>query len=161
MERLTKICNDGGYTRNCDNCWKKGDCYDSADCVDVMIDRLAEYEDIGFSPKEIRYCIPDAKTVEDARERAIHAREIKEEWIAYREAEERGELVHLPCKVGDTVYRVWFTEGRKPEIATHKMERLIDIVQWLDKFGKTVFITREEAEATLAEREAADAADRD
>lgn len=69
----------------------------------------------------------------------------------YEDAEEQGLLVRLPCKVGDMVYRVWFTEGRKPEITTHKMERLIDIVQWLDKFGKTVFLTCEEAEAALKE----------
>ena len=68
---------------------------------------------------------------------------------AYEDAEERGELVRLPCHVGAVVFRVWITDGREPEITAHKMNRLIDIVQWLDKFGKTVFLSCEEAEAAI------------
>lgn len=69
----------------------------------------------------------------------------------YEDAEEAGLLVHLPCKVGDTVYRIWKVEGRKTEITEHIMVDLVYLVQWLPKFGKTVFLTREEAEATLKE----------
>jgi len=45
MERLTKR-NGGGYSLNHDACPKHGNCYDSADCVDVLVDRLAVYEDL-------------------------------------------------------------------------------------------------------------------
>ena len=44
MERLTKR-NGDGHSLNHDACPKHGDCYDSADCVDVLVNRLAAYED--------------------------------------------------------------------------------------------------------------------
>lgn len=68
---------------------------------------------------------------------------------SYEDAEEQGVLVRLPCKVGSHVWRVWITDGRKPEITEHDMSDLLHIVQWIDKFGKTVFLTREEAEAAI------------
>ncbi len=44
MNRLTK--KEGGwYSHNCKNCPKYGQCDDSADCVDVILERLAAYED--------------------------------------------------------------------------------------------------------------------
>ena len=61
----------------------------------------------------------------------------------YEDVEEQGLLVRLPCKVGSHVWRVWITDGRKPEITEHYMSDLLHIVQWIDKFGKTVFRTRE------------------
>ena len=44
MNRLTKRDGDG-FSLNHDNCPKRGDCYDSADCVSVLVDRLAAYEE--------------------------------------------------------------------------------------------------------------------
>ena len=44
MKRLTKRDEDG-YSLNHKNCPKQGDCYDSADCVAVLVERLAAYED--------------------------------------------------------------------------------------------------------------------
>lgn len=44
MNRLTKKI-DEGYILNHENCPKHGNCYDSADCVDVLLKRLAAYED--------------------------------------------------------------------------------------------------------------------
>ena len=57
---------------------------------------------------------------------------------AYEDAEEQGRLVVLPCKVGDTVY-IPYVE-----------ERGFSIRDYLD-IGKTVFLTREEAEAKWKE----------
>ena len=63
-----------------------------------------------------------------------------------------------PCKVGDTVY--WYNMGG--EIAEAKVKMLGFAVRHskgfeydvpFDAFGKTVFLTREEAEKALAERE--------
>lgn len=48
---------------------------------------------------------------------------------AYEDAEEQGRLVILPCKVGSHVWRVWITDGRKPEITEHYMSDLLHIVQ--------------------------------
>lgn len=65
------------------------------------------------------------------------------------EADKDGRLVVLPCKVGDTVYRIFNPPDRKPVISAHTLMSVDYIVRWLDKFGKTVFLTREEAEAAL------------
>lgn len=73
----------------------------------------------------------------------------EEKLCAYEDAEEQGLLLRLPCKAGSHVWRVWITDGRKPEITEHYMSDLLHIVQWIDKFGKTVFLTREEAVASI------------
>ena len=65
------------------------------------------------------------------------------------EADKDGRVVVLPCKVGDTVYRVFNPPGREPVISAHTLMSVDYIVRWLDKFGKTVFLTREEAEKAL------------
>ncbi len=65
----------------------------------------------------------------------------------YKDLEEQGKLLKLPCEIGQLVYEVYqFMGGGSWEIDIHKI-RLED----LDKIGKTVFITRAEAEAALKE----------
>lgn len=68
---------------------------------------------------------------------------------AYEDAEQEGRLVVLPCKVGDTVYRVWKTRGREPVVTAHYMTDIGMVVRWMHYFGETVFLTREEAERML------------
>ncbi len=78
----------------------------------------------------------------------------------YEDLEEQGLLVRLPCKVGDTVYRVLVnlndiepcavTEFAHDEYGTLLKISSFDGV-WIefvhsDNIGKTVFLTREEAE---------------
>ena len=65
------------------------------------------------------------------------------------EADKDGRLVVLPCKVGDTVYRIFNPPSREPVISAHTLMSVDYIVRWIDKFGKTVFLTREEAERAL------------
>jgi hypothetical protein len=68
-----------------------------------------------------------------------------------------------PCKVGDTVYRVakhrgvWEVLPREVVSITHRLDHLYRLVWEIfstqeDRLGKTVFLTREEAEKALAER---------
>ena len=118
-------------------------------------DRLKEYEDTGFDPEEIadfmkrweqtveiggmlkKYCIDHIRDL-------LHA-------------EQDGRLVVLPCKVGDHVWAdgreaivVWFF-GYKTERYLHA--QFLDNAEYTDipfyEIGKTVFLTREEAEAAL------------
>ena len=118
-------------------------------------ERLKEYEDTGFDPEEIadfmkrweqtveiggmlkKYCID-------------HIRDLLQ-------AEQDGRLVVLPCKAGDHVWAdgreaivVWFF-GYKTERYLHA--QFFDNAKYTDipfyEIGKTVFLTREEAEATL------------
>lgn len=85
---------------------------------------------------------------------------------AYEDAEEQGLLVILPCKVGDTVYRIErFCDGMKgdcgsyvscvdcddyqPEIHEIRIGTLVQAVAQIQSLGKTIFLTRAEAEAAL------------
>lgn len=69
--------------------------------------------------------------------------------------------VELPCKVGDTVYRiakhrgVWQVLPREVVSLTYQLDHLYRVVWGIfstqhDMLGKTVFLTREEAEKALA-----------
>ena len=95
------------------------------------------------------------------------AAELLEELKSYKEAEEQGLLVRLPCKVGDTVYvptRNFISELRITLISVDTSNGAMyfswmlntGIYPNLDGFsgyeiGKTVFLTREEAEKKLKE----------
>ena len=78
----------------------------------------------------------------------------------YEDLEEQGRLIRLPCKVGDTIYglhKAMVCELDTEKIGISKMlsgEILYLIDGWeLDKgdFGKTVFLTKAEAESKLKE----------
>ena len=93
-----------------------------------------------------------------------------EELKSYKRAEEQGLLVRLPCKVGDTVYRV--NAGAKQPIIPmtvseihflcYKNERAVrfdaigkedmgESCYRLEDIGRIVFLTHEEAEKKLEE----------
>lgn len=88
----------------------------------------------------------------------------------YKDLEEQGLLVRLPCKIGDTVYRV--NAGAKQPIIPmtvseihffcYKNERVVrfdtigkgdmgESCYRLEDIGRIVFLTREEAEKKLEE----------
>lgn len=81
----------------------------------------------------------------------------------YEDAEEQGLLVRLPCKVGDDLYCIVNGEVKKlkvhsfgvPDFEITDIEfKYVDgfkIVRFVGKIGKTVFLTREEAEKKLEE----------
>lgn len=94
----------------------------------------------------------------------------------YKDLEEHGKLLKLPCKVGDIVYFLWkcndnqIVEMEVIEIELHKCvgnkQKNFDAIYKLaflnrdgtihfcdDDFGKTVFLTRQEAEAELKKME--------
>ena len=95
------------------------------------------------------------------------------EWLRqlqkYKDLEEQGRLITLPCKIGDTVYEVQETRKRIQEytvISVHH-SHCSTLFGWTLKdgkgvysnlngfeehaIGKTVFLTKEEAEAALKE----------
>lgn len=88
-----------------------------------------------------------------------------EELKSYKDAKEHGLLVRLPCKVGDTVYvptRNFVSELRITMVSVNMHEAYFSwmlnsgIYPNLDgfsksKLGKSVFLTREEAERKLEE----------
>ena len=81
----------------------------------------------------------------------------------YEDLEEQGLLLRLPCKVGDTLYRLvpnLYREYVEIKIAQFVINKngIYFItnkgVSWsVDKIGKTVFLTQDEAEQKLKEME--------
>ena len=85
------------------------------------------------------------------------------------QAEKEGRLVVLPCKVGDTVYIIHNRAIRKTtvesihqwssghwKLSVHTDKKYIHWTGYevhFESFGKTVFLTREAAEAALEEKE--------
>lgn len=111
---------------------------------------LVAYEDTGLEPEEIyevRFLIAaqrDPQKLARLRELVL--------------ADQDGRLVELPCKVGDHAWAdgreaivVWFF-GYKTERYLHA--QFLDNAEYTDipfcEIGKTVFLTREEADAELA-----------
>lgn len=135
MERLTKKNDSGGYYypkcfEKCNGLGASSEC-DDCEITTSVCEKLGEYEDL----------------------------------------EEQGRLVKLPCKVGDTLYRV--NKGAKEPVIMMRVLQLyikqlhkdrtvirIDAINdddmgescyFLENIGKTVFLTKSEAEAKLKE----------
>ena len=194
--RLTKKVEDKAVFHVCDKTCLSCD-GTSCGFTQAIVDRLAAYEDTGLEPDEIKeniglmspICVGcDGKTADGKRtekctyvdddfrkclERSVHLSELAH-------AEERGRLVVLPCKVGDTVWTLnhhyrpvdgkvqsihqnyvgdragrWVLTSFFPEYYGQAESGLdpdfIPATRYfgIEDFGKTVFLTREEAEAAL------------
>ena len=93
--------------------------------------------------------------------------EIAERLANREQAEEQGRLLRLPCKVGDTVYKItrnFISEYKIISAAIYPYSIQFNwqctkgiygnLVGFADhEIGKTVFLTQEEAEAKLKEME--------
>ena len=109
---------------------------------------LAAYEDTGMTPESVEALTLSmmGKAIAEVKEfNGLPVDRLRE----LAEADKDGRLVVLPCKVGDTVYRIFNPPSREPVISAHTLMSVDYIVRWIDKFGKTVFLTREEAKAAL------------
>lgn len=80
----------------------------------------------------------------------------------YEDLEEQGRLVKLPCKIGDEVYNTtWWDDVQEKVVVKgkaycrtvhkHKVTKSTFTCFDINNFGKTVFLTKEEAEAKLKE----------
>ena len=121
---------------------------------------LREYLDTELTPEEIDM---DHEAAEQLRHLCRNYDLDRLEKLA--EADRDGRLVVLPCKAGDTVYEV---TSRKTiseyRVKAIRVELFCTIIEWdigagfvdksisgvpVDEIGKTVFLTREEAEKAL------------
>lgn len=147
MERLTYRDKDGfPMMKKKRNGFKQGG-----------VERLAAYEDTGLEPA----MCANYKTFEDeAISKGVTFKRI----VALMEADRAGRLVVLPCKVGDIVWANLdgMRHTRKcviefANIGSHVTTIVFSTVDGLREqygvnpcsFGKTVFLTREEAEKAL------------
>lgn len=111
---------------------------------------LAAYENTGITAEEITATasLPMFVKVASAALGTTpdHLRELAE-------ADKDGRVVVLPCKVGDTVYLIVTKRAKvyMPEFRFIKKSKLtfLNMERILQDFGKTVFLTREEAEKAL------------
>ena len=149
MDRLTYRDKDGMAMMKERGGWKSGG-----------IDRLAAYEDTGLEPEEIK---KHEAAYNECLTRTYGP--LKQKIGQWLQAEQDERLVVLPCKVADRVFhvrRVTQAEakrmgapvrhrgivyyGDRPFAIKEKLCTKSDYAQ----IGKTVFLTREEAEAALA-----------
>ena len=104
---------------------------------------LRAYEGTGLEPE----------TIIKAKDALEYAYGNANRIIELAEADKAGRVVVLPCKVGDTVYLIVTKRARvyMPEFSFVKKSRLTfsNMERVLRDFGKTVFLTREEAEKAL------------
>lgn len=178
MERLTKVisCPDG--TRIYDISNKIFGLNTSrADKTRMILEKLAVYEDleelIGIPLKELakifRQHIPDG--CQHPQKAIVLTDGDVDKWREYKAFKKDGRLIKLPCKVGDTLYRV--NKGAKEPVIMmrvlqlhikqlHKDRTAIKIIAindddmgescyFLEDIGETVFLTKSEAEAKLEE----------
>lgn len=156
MDRLTIRNSDGSVSQPLNLNWA------------AALERLADYEDTGLEPEEIEKMHDEMVTCYDESgvPYSVDAEENEAKHIIeLLEAESQGRLVVLPCKVGDTVYIASSTRGvyeakvrtffcgncgyigdSSPDV---RMIRTTSCDIPMADFNKTVFLTREEAEAAL------------
>ena len=135
------------------------------------MERLTDKNDIGsyFYPKCFEKC--DGLGASSKCDNCEIMTSVCEKLGKYEDLEEHGRLIKLPCKVGDTLYRV--NKGAKEPVIMmrvlqlhikqlHKDRTVIKIITindddmgescyFLENIGKIVFLTKSEAEAKLKE----------
>lgn len=139
-------------------------------------ERLKEYEDTGLEPEDIK---KHEAAYNECLTRTYGP--FKQKISQWLQAEQTGRLVVLPCKVGDKVRvdaRTWgntwnyktvdggkYLLGETVAIIKTRKQTFIKIrvehnVSWkrpmrrypISAIGKTIFLTREEAEAAMAQK---------
>ena len=159
MERLTF---EGNF---CDiaQCRELPCRYDGNCSQKQVWERLKAYEDTGLEPEAVETVklalaakhMVDLETLNNTPISRL---------IELAEADKDGRVVVLPCKVGDTVWRI--VRDGEPHITRDEVRDMyfaddmtlcVELVggrvTFNEKFGKTVFLSREEAEKALAEME--------
>lgn len=128
----------------------RGDCSAGCKWEETAWERLAAYEDTGLTPEEVDTLQKDWSYLCTVVGECGGLSRVKE----LTEADKDGRLVVLPCKVGDTVYKVITIQSQKPVILETQVKTLgqvADVAQLLGKRNKVIniFLTREEAERAL------------
>ena len=169
MERLTKYSNETTHENGvcCTHfggpeCWEVGgNCALNCKWEEAAWERLARYEDSRLTPAEIHSMYGEWNAMVSVLNNIGSYDRLRE----LAEADRDGRVVVLPCKAGDTVYEV---TSRKTiseyRVKAIRVELFCIFIEWdivagfvdksifgvsVDEIGKTVFLTREDAEAAL------------
>lgn len=160
MERLTKPDWKSLFSWEC--CGQTDFCLRGRDkekeCVNCIVPKLyarvAMFEDAGVPMQKtiwMKEVIEEAFDNDTSRIERAHELHV---------ADKEGRVVVLPCKVGDTVWRI--VRDANPHITRDEVRDMyfaddmtlcVELVggriTFTEKFGKTVFLTREEAERAM------------
>lgn len=140
MERLTIRNSDGSVSQPTWLNW-----------VDAL-ERLAAYENTGLEPCETNEKYATIMALNRLRLKISLVR-----LCEILQAETEGRCVVLPCKVGDTVYRVVTPTPGTPLLSEMKITTMKQAASLVNLVGKhklvSYYLTREEAEAALREAE--------
>ena len=152
MERLTEW--NGGQTRHAyyPRCFEEP-CYGGGckikDCPfeTAVCERLAAYEDTGLTPEQCE----NAKVIiesafSDDTSKAERIRELLKD-------DKDGLVLILPCKLGTKVYRIRYKIVDYPDKPEPEITTTWFTPEYREDIGKTVFLSREEAEKALQEME--------
>ena len=131
-------------------------------------ERLKAYEDAGLSPQ----ACAEAREIEETLSGCDYS---ISRMVELMKADVEGRVVVLPCKVGDVMYELFrvYTECTSYQVRKDNYccegcmvpcdsrevtairaiqpNSLPEVVRYIEGIGKTVFLTREEAEKALAE----------
>ena len=169
MERLTKRDTDGQVMMDCEKCkadWAGRHGQPMFDCTALycrnrLKSRLAAYEDTGLEPGEVHSMWGEWNAMMSVLNSIGGGYDRLRELA---EADKDGRLVVLPCKVGQRVFALLDTDKHISECEVKQigMGNKIGFIGLepigargreygisLNGFGKTVFLTREEAEKAL------------
>ena len=171
MERLSDFAAD-----IVNDLYENSDWYGDRSLIEAAINRLAAYKDTGLEPEEVNVIAglasENCAKVADKIDQLLSDDKELEQYRALgpidrlrelKQADDEGRCVVLPCKVGETVYTTrWFdtfwetcTDSRgelfRRKQFQHKVtkEKFSPFSLDYTGFGKTVFLTYEEAEAAL------------
>lgn len=159
MERLTRRINNNKIAAikgtGCNYSAQSFDCRidEGKEKLKVALERLADYEDIG-TPKELK------ELKENGAFTGMELAQIagmQKEWKAYKDAEEQGLLVRLPCPIGTTVWDICGMDIRENVVSGiecgkgGKQFLWANHDEWIGELNDLVFLTREEAEKKLGE----------
>lgn len=161
MERLTEkhYLGTDHYMKCSGSCNVDMDCIDCPS-FDCLVERLAAYEDTGLTPEEVAALVKDWSDLCTIVGECGGISRVR----VLAEADKDGRLVVLPCKVGQRVFALLDMDKHISECEVKQigMGNKIGFIGLepigargreygvaLNGFGKTVFLTREEAENAL------------
>lgn len=131
-KRMTIRNSDGSVSQPTDLKWAEA------------LEKLADYEDTGLTPAEVRSMYGEWCAMMSV----FNSIGSYDRLLELAEADKEGRVAVLPCRVGDTVY---FVSKRYKCINELTINSVESIVLLGKKWGKCVFVSREEAEKALEE----------